>query len=258
MAYRFTNTEKWDDAWFSDLKPAFKLLYLYLCDKCDIAGFLEINIRKIAYDLGISKQDVEGGLLAIDSRLIFSIDKKYLFIRNFLKHQKYLQLNKEGRWSLNENTTTYKKIIECINEKLEYFNFQSINDFFNTLSIPYTYPIGIGNGIGNGKKEEKNKDNPLDARAETPTWREDFEIYKTELRNAYSLLINDEEFIKEREQYHPKLDIVKSLEKSCVDFWATEAGWIHKKKEKSLTIDWKKTLKNALNQKSNKVWNYDN
>ena len=44
MAYRFTDTNKWHDAWFSSLKPLEKLLFNYLCDNCDIAGFIEINL----------------------------------------------------------------------------------------------------------------------------------------------------------------------------------------------------------------------
>ena len=85
-------------------------------------------------------------------------------------------------------------------------------------------------------------------------WRTDFEIYLEELRNAYVFLKKDNEFIEEREKYHPNLDIKKSLEKACVDFWATERGWFHKKKSKTETIDWKTTFKNALNQNSNRVY----
>ena len=155
MAYRFTNTEKWDDAWFSELKPVNKLLYLYLCDKCDIAGFLEINTKKIAFDLGLCKQDVEGGLKSLNSKFVFSADNKYLFIRNFLKHQK--------NYPFNEKSTTYKKIIECLNAKLQLFNNKNIEDFFNTPSMGhgmgYPYPVGnINNNIDNLKEKEKESD----------------------------------------------------------------------------------------------------
>jgi hypothetical protein len=86
----------------------------------------------------------------------------------------------------------------------------------------------------------------------------DFELYKTELREAYLLAIKDIEYLKERASYHPKLDIVKSLEKSCKDYWATEAGWKKKKVAKTSKIDWRATFNNALSLKTNQVWLRDN
>ena len=74
MAYRFTNTEKWNDAWFCELRPLTKILFLYLCDQCDIAGFLEINVKKISFDLGIGKQEAEGALEGLERSVLFSAD----------------------------------------------------------------------------------------------------------------------------------------------------------------------------------------
>jgi hypothetical protein len=86
------------------------------------------------------------------------------------------------------------------------------------------------------------------------TWRENFEIYKSELRDNYNILINDSKWINERQKYHPNLDVKLTIEKACKDFWATEAGWKNKKKSKTITIDWKATLQNALTLKSNQVY----
>jgi hypothetical protein len=85
-------------------------------------------------------------------------------------------------------------------------------------------------------------------------WRSDFKIYLSDLRNTYRLLINDDSWIKERERFNPNLDIKLTIEKSCTEFWATEAGWAHKKKSKSKDIDWKKTLTTAISQPQNKVY----
>jgi hypothetical protein len=92
------------------------------------------------------------------------------------------------------------------------------------------------------------------------SWKTDFEIYKSELREKYQELLNNKEWIEEKQKYHPKLDIELTLEKSCVEFWATEAGWKYKKKSKSDDIDWKRTLTNALDLKQNHVYknNYKN
>ncbi|MFW6275309.1 MAG: DUF6291 domain-containing protein [bacterium] len=84
------------------------------------------------------------------------------------------------------------------------------------------------------------------------TWRNDFEIYKSELREVYKELLNDSKFISEQEKFHPGVDIKLSLEKACTNFWATEAGWKHKKKQRSKEINWKTTLTNAIDL--NKVY----
>jgi hypothetical protein len=83
---------------------------------------------------------------------------------------------------------------------------------------------------------------------ENKTWRENFEIYKSELRENYKKLIADSEFISEQEKFHPGVDIKLSLEKACTNFWATEAGWKNKKGKKTKNIDWKTTLVNAIDK----------
>lgn len=86
------------------------------------------------------------------------------------------------------------------------------------------------------------------------TWKDDFNIYVDELREAYNLLIRDKEFLDQQQKYHPNLNIKLTLEKACVNFWATEAGWTNKKKTKTKTINWKTTLTNSLSQTQNKVY----
>lgn len=86
----------------------------------------------------------------------------------------------------------------------------------------------------------------------TNTWREDFEIYKSELRVVYKDLISNNEFIQEQEKFNPNVDIKLSLEKACTNYWATEAGWKNKLQKKTKIIDWKQTLINAISK--NKVY----
>lgn len=159
MAYRFTDTNKWVDGWFSELKPLNKLLFLYLCDQCDIAGFLEVNTKKISFDLGIGKQEVERGLRELESRIMFSFDSKFIFIKNFIKHQKNLPLN--------EKNPAHKGTIKKLNEHLLNFGFKTIDQFFTLESKPLESPLKaplkplespIGNGIGNTHSIISNTD----------------------------------------------------------------------------------------------------
>lgn len=49
---RFTDTQKWKDAWFSELPPTMKLLWLYLLDTADSAGVVDYSKRLADFDLG--------------------------------------------------------------------------------------------------------------------------------------------------------------------------------------------------------------
>jgi hypothetical protein len=238
MSYRFTNTDKWGDSWFSNLSQIEMLLFLYLCDNCDIAGFIEINFKRWASDLGSSKETIEGASKGLTRGLIYSKTNDCIFLKNFLKHQNNLPLN--------ENNKAHLGIIKRFNLYLEKFDIQDINEFIKGASKGLASPTGNGICIGNGiGKEEKEI---------VKNWKNDFEIYKSELRNNYLLLINDIDYIKERENYHPNLDIIKSLEKSCIDYWATEKGWINKVKSKVESINWNSTFNNALSLKTNQVF----
>lgn len=145
MAYRFTNTDKWNDSWFIELKPLEKLLFMYLCDSCDIAGFIEVNFRKWAFDLGSTPANIEGATKGLARGLIYSISEDCVFIRNFLKHQKNLPLNIEK----NQAHKGIYKRFELYSIK---FNILDINEFIEGACKPLArgYGNGIGKGSGNG------------------------------------------------------------------------------------------------------------
>jgi hypothetical protein len=232
MAYRYTNTDKWNDAWFSELKQFDKLLFMYLCDNCDIAGFYELNFKRIESDLGTKKETIEGALKGLSRGLIFSESMDCVYIKNFLKHQKNLPLNQKNKAHLG--------VIKRFDLYSNKFKISNIEDFVNQDVKPLERGYGNGNGNGN--------DIISDA------WRENFEIYKSELRDAYNKLRANKEWILEREKFHPNLDILLTLKKACIDYWATEAGWKNKKSSRTKTIDWVATLNTALTLKSNQVY----
>ena len=233
MAYRFTNTEKWNDAWFSELKLLNKALFLYLCDQCDIAGFLEINTKKIAFDLGIGKQEVEGALKGLGRGLLFSNDGKYLFLKNFIKHQKNLPLN--------EKNNAHAGIIKKLKSNLELFNLKEVSEYF--LSPSQGANEGLGRGYGKGNSISKDI-----------SWKDDYSVYLDELNKVYKELLLDSKFLDEQQKFNPNVDILLTLEKSVKNFWGTEAGWKNKKSKRIKEINWKTTLTNAISQPQNKVY----
>ena len=83
MSYRFTNTDKWNDSWYFNLKPLEKLLFMYLCDNCDIAGFIEINFKKWASDIGVKTINIEGACKGLARGLLISKNNLLFFCRRF-------------------------------------------------------------------------------------------------------------------------------------------------------------------------------
>jgi len=151
MAYRMTCTDKWSDAWFSNLRPNEKLLFVYLYENCDIAGFIEMNIKRWSADLGFDKGAIEGAMKGLGRGLIYSNTNDCIYIRTFLKHQKNLPL-------IPEKNPAHRGILRRFDEYKTKFNIIDINEFIEGACKGLGSPIGNGNGnsisysIGKDKK----------------------------------------------------------------------------------------------------------
>lgn len=139
---RFTAPEKWNDEWFSNLKPLEKLVFLYLVDRCDNAGFFEINKRIDAFLIGLTEEDFLSNLRALKKTYIASTDGRKIWLKNFLFYQKNLPLNPDNN--------AHKQIIGFINSNLKIFEYD-----FNYLGANEGLfsPIGKGNIIGKGNSK---------------------------------------------------------------------------------------------------------
>jgi len=59
MSKRFTDTNIWDDGWYQSLPPKYKLLWKYICDRCDIAGAWKKNMALAEFQIGDKLDEVE-------------------------------------------------------------------------------------------------------------------------------------------------------------------------------------------------------
>lgn len=62
MSTRQHETERWGDPWHIRLTPIAKLVFGYLCDACDCAGFREYDAFEIHRATGLSEDDVDGAM----------------------------------------------------------------------------------------------------------------------------------------------------------------------------------------------------
>ena len=109
MPIKFTDAKKWDDVWFSQLTMEQKVMFIYLCDTCNIAGFLEINEKLTALQTGI--EDVGGTIKSLSKSVLYK--DGYIWIKKHLKHQRNLPINPKNG--------AHKAIINCIAEHIDKF-----------------------------------------------------------------------------------------------------------------------------------------
>jgi len=164
MSVKFTNAKKWDDVWFSQLTMEQKVMFMYLCDMCDIAGFHEVNKELATLQTGI--EDVDEVINALSKSVVYN--DGYIWIKKYIKHQKNLPINlKNG---------AHKAIVKSIDEHIDRFP-----EVFETLPVSDSAiikselkggggggasppPIGIGISKSNTVTTDTPQDESLIAR----------------------------------------------------------------------------------------------
>jgi len=95
MAKRFTDSDKWEDVFFSELTNDNKIVWLYLLDKVNHAGVMKVNLRNLNFHCQTSFNCM-GTVKELFGNRIHIVNEQYLFIPNFLKFQYSKGLNKES------------------------------------------------------------------------------------------------------------------------------------------------------------------
>lgn len=135
---RYIDTSFWDDTWVQELDPSEKLLYIYLLTNplTNLAGVMELTIKRICFDTGFNSDTVTHILRKFENAKKVYRYNNYIIIRNFPKHQ---QLKSEN--VLKGIATILSKLSDDVLAYLEKIEYQfDIRGVFDTLCIPYTYP----------------------------------------------------------------------------------------------------------------------
>lgn len=158
--YRLTSTNKWDDTWYADLSNDSKILLSYIVDRCDNAGFFEINKKLLRANISVTEERLRECFIEIKKAYIMSVDKKTIWIRNFLKHQRKLPLN--------GNSKIYSQIIKNLRQ-----NIIDVNRFPKNKEISSLLPVEF---LPIQKK--KDSDSEKEERFKKPTLEEVVEYMK--------------------------------------------------------------------------------
>lgn len=101
---RFTDTLKWQNAWFRSLQTKHKILFIYILDSCDNAGVMHLDFELINFVLK-ENFSLEEFTQIFSSKVIFLSHDK-IIIKNFIRYQQ----------GSNKNSSTMAKHIEKLIE----------------------------------------------------------------------------------------------------------------------------------------------
>lgn len=153
---------------------------------------------------------------------------------------------------VSEEITLDKAEEIAVDRKTSHCDSSRQNSSQSVANIAVTDTVTV-TVIDNVDKEETPLPPKGEMSAET-SWKKSFEVYIHELRESFKSIKADKKWIDKQESFNPGVDIVRSIEKSCVNYWATEAGWKKKVRSRSTSIDWKSTFANAVSQPVNRIY----
>lgn len=142
---RFTETQKWDDPWFREIHGSHKLVFLYILDRCNNAGFWEVDLSALAFHTKLDPKHFEGAFKALERGLQGA--SGWVWVRNFLRHQK--------NDDLNPANPAHRQIIALLKDQSERFpDSKSLLPKGASKGLPSPIGKGKGKGKGNGKAWE--------------------------------------------------------------------------------------------------------
>ena len=162
MAVKFTNVKKWDDVWFSELTMEQKVMFVYLCDMCDIAGFLEINERLINFHTGIV--DVRGAIMSLSKSVLYK--DGYVWIIKYIKHQRNLPINPKNNahkgiiCSIADKIDTFPEILDKLPKQDSLTIVEHLKIFRGYVTPDEGLISPTGKGIGNSNSNMVTADTP--------------------------------------------------------------------------------------------------
>jgi hypothetical protein len=98
---RVTKPEKWNDSFFLKLSPSEKLIFIYLYENCNDAGFFDVNFQKISTETRIAQEEISRAFKSLEKTFLINNSSDRLWLKKFLMHQNKLPLNiksKEGNY----------------------------------------------------------------------------------------------------------------------------------------------------------------
>lgn len=211
-----------------------------LREEADYMSVKDYNM--IAFDLRVDSKAIKS-VVEDFGLFVFTDDGKYFYSESFNRRMQIKDESARKRSEAGKKGMEKRWGKQCYNNVIKNDN--------NDITM-------LQKNITSKVKESKVNNTPLTPLSKKVgnegNWRKDFEVYKEQLRVKYKEIRKDTEWIAQQQSFYPSVDILKSLEKACINYWSTEAGWMNKKSKRTKSINWKTTFANALAMPANKVY----
>lgn len=126
MSYIYTATNKWADNWFLNLSNDAKILFYYISEKCNNAGFYEIHKPTMLVQTDMNEARSRECFIEIKKAYIMSVDRQTIWLKNYIKYQRKIPLK--------EHISNHKQIINILKSNLENPDkFPNNKDIINIL-----------------------------------------------------------------------------------------------------------------------------
>lgn len=138
---RIVNTKFWDDSYIAGLTPSEKLVFLYLITNplTNIAGVYELPLRRAAFDIGLTNDEVESVFRKFEADGKIARNAGWIGITNFVKHQTLNPKIKVG--ILHELKKAPKEVVDRVSidyQSLTHSNSNPNRDFnLNFNALPF-------------------------------------------------------------------------------------------------------------------------
>lgn len=155
---RFTDTMKWDNKGFRKLSPEEKLLFLWLCDKCDLSGVVEWDDEAAEFETKLENVNAILDTLICNGASIQKEEDK-LWLKNHIEVQ--------GNNDMTPKNNIYKPFYDAVSRNSKYF--AGLADILKELPSPlqgaskalgreYSNSNSNSNSGSKSKSEEYNEE----------------------------------------------------------------------------------------------------
>jgi len=133
---RSISTSFWNDTWVEELSANEKLLFIYLLtnDKTNMLGVYEISIKKMSFETGISKENIEKYLnnFSLKNKVLYK--NNHVVLVNFLRHQNFNEnMMKSAIDIYNGLPSEMKQLTQGIDLERNKKGFESLCNGFQRL-----------------------------------------------------------------------------------------------------------------------------
>lgn len=159
MAYKISDNKKWIDKRFRKLTKDEKLLYMYLWDVCNEAGFYKLNdIERDCFLMGINEDEFQNalkGLCTPKEGVDNHLKRGFIVVDGWLWIEHYLQHNQRdfGDTKNNAHKPIYKILELHLDRFINEIEFKKFIEHITPWQGVWKGPCN-GNGLGNGKEEK--------------------------------------------------------------------------------------------------------